>query len=185
MSDRPAVAAVDWGTTRLRVWLLDAAGRSLAERRGDEGLVVAQAAGFQSILERHLAAMDAPGDLPVIVCGMAGSRQGWVEAAYVDVPAPIEAILAGATRVANGRRDIRIVPGLAQRLAFTHLADDGVARQCAGHFAELVPTHAVGHQPQPELGIPVIGVFVVLAPQADVSEVAEFDHRFVLSGRAP
>lgn len=132
MSDRPAVTAVDWGTTRLRVWLLDAAGRSLAERRGDEGLVVAQAAGFQSILERHLAAMDAPGDLPVIVCGMAGSRQGWVEAAYVDVPAPIEAILAGATRVANGRRDIRIVPGLAQRLADRPDVIRGEETQLAG-----------------------------------------------------
>ncbi|TIT58447.1 MAG: 2-dehydro-3-deoxygalactonokinase, partial [Mesorhizobium sp.] len=27
----PAVAALDWGTTRLRVWLIDGAGKVLAE----------------------------------------------------------------------------------------------------------------------------------------------------------
>ena len=132
MSDRPAVAAVDWGTTRLRVWLLDGEGRALAMRRSDEGLIVAQTAGFSPILESHLAAMNAPDDLPVIVCGMAGSRQGWVEAAYVDAPTPIDAILAGAARVADSRRDIRIVPGLAQRLVDRPDVIRGEETQLAG-----------------------------------------------------
>ncbi|TIX94965.1 MAG: hypothetical protein E5V22_35630, partial [Mesorhizobium sp.] len=83
----PAVAAVDWGTTRLRVWLIDEAGNVLAERRGDDGLITAQAAGFSTILEGHLVAMGAPEAMPVIICGMAGSRQGWLEAPYVTVPA--------------------------------------------------------------------------------------------------
>ncbi|EAB6718372.1 2-dehydro-3-deoxygalactonokinase, partial [Salmonella enterica subsp. enterica] len=37
----PAVAAVDWGTTRLRIWLLDSQGATLAERRSDEGMLAA------------------------------------------------------------------------------------------------------------------------------------------------
>jgi 2-dehydro-3-deoxygalactonokinase len=114
-SKAPAVAAVDWGTTRMRVWLVDEAGKVLAERRGDDGLITAQQQGFSTILERHLTAMGAPEALPVIICGMAGSRQGWLEAPYVTVPTPIGAILAGATRIQDQRRDIRIVPGLAQR----------------------------------------------------------------------
>lgn len=116
MSGAPVIAVADWGTTRLRVWLLDAAGRALAERRGDDGLIGAREKGFAAVLEAHLAAMDAPADLPVMICGMAGSRQGWVEAAYVDVPSPIATILEGAVRVPGTTRDIRIVPGLAQRL---------------------------------------------------------------------
>ncbi|RWF12043.1 MAG: 2-dehydro-3-deoxygalactonokinase, partial [Mesorhizobium sp.] len=117
MSGAPAIAALDWGTTRLRAWLLDASGKVLAERRSDDGLITAREKGFAKVLEGHLAAMGAPQALPVIICGMAGSRQGWLEAPYVGVPAPIGAILRGAARIESERRDVRIVPGLAQRLA--------------------------------------------------------------------
>ncbi|RJT34151.1 2-dehydro-3-deoxygalactonokinase [Mesorhizobium waimense] len=132
MSALPAVAAVDWGTTRMRVWLVDEAGKVLAERRGDDGLITAQQKGFSTILEGHLAALGAPEALPVIVCGMAGSRQGWLEAPYVAVPAPIGAILAGAARVPGQQRDIRIVPGLAQRLADAPDVMRGEETQLAG-----------------------------------------------------
>ncbi|TIX12728.1 MAG: 2-dehydro-3-deoxygalactonokinase, partial [Mesorhizobium sp.] len=91
MSAAPAVAALDWGTTRLRAWLLDDAGKVLAERRGDDGLITAREKGFSKVLEGHLAAMGAPETLPVIICGMAGSRQGWLEAPYVTVPSPLGA----------------------------------------------------------------------------------------------
>lgn len=132
MSDAPAVAAVDWGTTRLRAWLLDAEGAVLVERRGDDGLITAREKGFSNVLEGHLAAMDAPQTLPVIICGMAGSRQGWLEAPYVDTPAPIRAVLAGAARAPGERRDIRIVPGLAQRLADAPDVMRGEETQLAG-----------------------------------------------------
>lgn len=111
----PVVAAVDWGTSSFRLWLLDAAGAVLAERRSGEGMLTAGAEGFGPILENHLASVAAPGDLPVIVCGMAGARQGWIEAPYVTLPAGLDGILAGAVAVPGQSRDIRILPGLAQR----------------------------------------------------------------------
>ncbi|OQM76479.1 2-dehydro-3-deoxygalactonokinase [Manganibacter manganicus] len=138
MSGAPAVAIADWGTTRLRVWLLDAAGKALAERRADDGLIGARVKGFAAVLEAHLAAMGAATDLPVMICGMAGSRQGWVEAAYVDVPSPIAAILEGAVRVPGTARDIRIVPGLAQRREDRPDVIRGEETQLAG--AGLPPT---------------------------------------------
>ena len=76
--------------------------------------------------------MGAPEAMPVIICGMAGSRQGWLEAPYVSVPAPIGAILAGAARVPGQRRDIRIVPGLAQRRADAPDVMRGEETQLAG-----------------------------------------------------
>ncbi|WP_421915359.1 2-dehydro-3-deoxygalactonokinase [Mesorhizobium sp.] len=132
MSGTASVAAIDWGTTRLRAWLIDETGKVLAERRGDDGLITAQQKGFSTILEGHLAAMGAPAELPVIICGMAGSRQGWLEAPYVTVPSPIDAILAGAARVPGQRRDIRIVPGLAQRQADAPDVMRGEETQLAG-----------------------------------------------------
>ncbi|RWC89777.1 MAG: 2-dehydro-3-deoxygalactonokinase [Mesorhizobium sp.] len=128
----PAVAALDWGTTRLRVWLIDGAGKVLAERRGDDGLITAREKGFANVLESHLTAMGAPEELPVIICGMAGSRQGWLEAPYVSVPSPLGAILGGAARVPDQKRDIRIVPGLAQRLADAPDVMRGEETQLAG-----------------------------------------------------
>lgn len=110
-----AFAGADWGTSRFRLWLMDHAGNVLGEKRSDDGLDASRAKGFVHVLEGHLAALDAPADLPVVICGMAGSRQGWVEAPYVDVPADPATILAAAARISEMSRDIRIVPGLAQQ----------------------------------------------------------------------
>lgn len=129
---KPAIAAVDWGTTRLRVWLLDAIGAVLDERRSDDGMLTAQQKGFATVLERHLGDMGAASDLPVIVCGMAGARQGWIEAPYVDVPSSLDDILGAAVPVPGSGRDIRIVPGLAQRSPRTPDVMRGEETQLAG-----------------------------------------------------
>jgi 2-dehydro-3-deoxygalactonokinase len=110
-----AYVAVDWGTSSFRLWLVDRAGDVLGERRSHEGMTAAGKLGFATVLQSHLDAVGAAHELPVIVCGMAGARQGWVEAGYVDTPAPLAAILRQAVVVAGQDRDIRILPGIAQR----------------------------------------------------------------------
>ncbi len=134
---QPAFAAADWGTTRLRVWLLDAAGAVLDERRSDEGMLAAQPDRFGGILERQLAEMGARAALPVIICGMAGARQGWIEAPYVTVPASLDSIFGAALRIPGLARDVRIVPGLAQRLASAPDVIRGEETQLAGAAAKL------------------------------------------------
>lgn len=110
-----AYVAVDWGTSSFRLWLVDRAGNVLGERRSHEGMVASGKLGFSTVLQSHLEAVGAARELPVIVCGMAGARQGWVEAGYVDTPAPLAAILKHAAIVPGQDRDIRILPGIAQR----------------------------------------------------------------------
>ncbi|MBB3975792.1 2-dehydro-3-deoxygalactonokinase [Rhizobium azooxidifex] len=112
---KPAYVAVDWGTSSFRLWLIGSDGSVLAERRSGEGMTTAAKVGFASVLAGHRQAVSAPETLPVIVCGMAGARQGWVEAGYLDVPAALSAIPAAAVRVPDAVSDIRILPGLAQR----------------------------------------------------------------------
>ena len=111
----PAYIAVDWGTSSFRLWLMGEDDSVLAERRSDEGMTTAARLGFAEVLDAHLAAIGAPEELPVIICGMAGARQGWVEAGYVDVPCPLSDVLKGTISVPGVTRDIRILPGLAQR----------------------------------------------------------------------
>lgn len=113
----PACAIVDWGTSSFRLWIVDPLGMVLAGRRSDEGLKAVPQGGFAGILETHLSALGAPANLPVVVCGMAGARQGWVEARYCDLPASLNDLAGMAVGVPGLSRDVRIVPGLAQRNA--------------------------------------------------------------------
>lgn len=116
MKKSPFCAAIDWGTSTFRLWILDAEGNVLAERRSGDGLqTIGGREGFPGIMESHLAETGAPDGLPVIVCGMAGSRQGWVEARYLDTPAPLDRVVESAARVEGVSRDVRILPGVAQR----------------------------------------------------------------------
>ncbi|ATU95770.1 2-dehydro-3-deoxygalactonokinase [Phyllobacterium zundukense] len=114
MTSTPCYALSDWGTSRFRLWIVDNEGRVLAEKRSDDGLDTSRSRGFALTLEGHLAGLGAPAGLPVIICGMAGSRQGWIEANYVPVPADLSAILSGAVKIQGIDRDVRIIPGLAQ-----------------------------------------------------------------------
>lgn len=113
---KPAYVAVDWGTSSFRLWLIGEDGSILGERRSGEGMTTAGQAGFAKVLQTHLDALSASADIPVIVCGMAGARQGWVEAGYIDTPTSLAAILTGAVAVPGQSRDVRILPGLAQRI---------------------------------------------------------------------
>ena len=46
---------------------------------------------------------------------MAGAKQGWKEAPYLDVPAGLHSTAALAVRVDCAGHDVRILPGMAQR----------------------------------------------------------------------
>jgi 2-dehydro-3-deoxygalactonokinase len=70
--------------------------------------------GFETVLESHLAGCPRRGS-SVVICGMAGSRQGWVEAGYLDTPADVAAIGENATRGARNLSEIIIIPGLSVR----------------------------------------------------------------------
>ncbi|WP_453959470.1 2-dehydro-3-deoxygalactonokinase [Amorphus suaedae] len=97
------------------MWLLGRDGAVHAERRSDQGMVRAGTEGFEAVLESHLAAVGAPHNLPVVIAGMAGARQGWHEASYVDVPARLHSLVERAVAVPGMARSVRILPGIAQR----------------------------------------------------------------------
>jgi 2-dehydro-3-deoxygalactonokinase len=111
-----AFVAVDWGTSSFRGWLMSAGGEAIAESRGGEGMLHCVASGFAPVLRHHLARLGASGGLPVLICGMAGARQGWREAPYLKTPTRLEALHDGAIRV-DAPGDVRILPGIAQARA--------------------------------------------------------------------
>ncbi|PDT72699.1 2-dehydro-3-deoxygalactonokinase [Bradyrhizobium sp. C9] len=139
----PSYVAVDWGTSSFRLWLMGAGGELFGERRSDEGMTAAARTGFASVLQSNLDALGAAASLPVVICGMAGARQGWVEAGYVDTPAHLSEILKGAVVVRGQPRDIRILPGIAQRDAAAPDVMRGEETQLLGALGLDAPGEAL------------------------------------------
>ena len=105
-----ALIAIDWGTSSARAYRFDGAGRLLGSRRAPLGVRQIKDGRFDLALEQLLG--DWRSDVaPMIACGMIGSRQGWLEAPYVDCPASLAAL---ADRVVQTRVErLTIVPGIA------------------------------------------------------------------------
>lgn len=114
---RIAWIAVDWGTSNLRAWAMDADGGVLAEATSDRGMGSLAPGGFEPALLALVGDwLEAGRRMPVIACGMVGARQGWVEAAYGPVPGPpLPDLPAVRPPVSDPRLDVRILPGLAQK----------------------------------------------------------------------
>lgn len=117
MSDagRPALVAVDWGTSRFRAFLLDGAGGVLQRVAADDGILHVAAGGFPETLMRHCGSwLAADAGLPVLMAGMVGSRNGWLEAPYTTAPASLPALaqaMVGVDRPDGGVA--HIVPGVS------------------------------------------------------------------------
>lgn len=118
MSDKRTAdwIAVDWGTSNLRVWVMDRSGAVIETVSSDRGMGTLGAEGFEPVLREMIAdwVPDA-GQLPVIACGMVGARQGWVEAPYVATPCTAPGLSAAIKApVQDARLDVRILPGVKQ-----------------------------------------------------------------------
>ncbi len=115
MTAEPFSALVDWGTSRIRLWVVARDGAILGESRGEEGMRHCVEHGFAPALAKHLAAAGGRAGLPAMICGMAGARRAWREAAYLDTPAALASVPREAVRVEDANDDVRILPGVAQR----------------------------------------------------------------------
>lgn len=116
MTVSPDWIAVDWGTSRLRVWAMSDTGEVLAEAGSNDGMSRLDRAGFEPALLALVEPwLDSAGVMQVIASGMVGAREGWVEAPYARVPcAPLAA--EGFVRPAcrDPRLAVHVVPGLCQ-----------------------------------------------------------------------
>ena len=107
----PEWIALDWGTSNLRAWAMRE-GQVLAKMQSSDGMGSLDRNGFEAALGALLGDWDVTPDMPVIACGMVGSRQGWVEAPYTAVPcAPLP---QGMIRAPSDRFHVQVIAGLRQ-----------------------------------------------------------------------
>ena len=101
---------LDWGTSSLRATLFDGGGAAHEVRQRPWGIRHLPEGGFVAALSA--ICFDWPA-APLLAAGMVGSRQGWREAPYVDVPADLRSLAAACVRVAlDDGRALHIVPGV-------------------------------------------------------------------------
>jgi 2-dehydro-3-deoxygalactonokinase len=103
--------AVDWGTSSLRGARLDETGRVLEEKSGPLGILNVPNGDFGAVFAAQFSDWMKPAGRVCLISGMAGSRQGWVEAPYVACPAGPDELRQRLHWIEPGR--IAIVPGLS------------------------------------------------------------------------
>lgn len=108
------IAVTDWGTSSFRLWALRPDGTVRAKISRDCGMSTLKPDQFQNALESALTEIAVPKTALVVICGMAGAAQGWIEAPYMPLPASAESLAKHAIRVPESTRPVFIVPGLSQ-----------------------------------------------------------------------
>lgn len=91
-STQTALIGIDWGTSNNRAYRIDDRGHVLESRSGVLGLSAVKDRAFDAALEAFVAdwRKGTSRDIPVLMSGMIGSRNGWAEAAYCACPFGIE-----------------------------------------------------------------------------------------------
>ncbi|MET3897130.1 2-dehydro-3-deoxygalactonokinase [Devosia sp. UYZn731] len=120
MTDKVDWVAVDWGTSNLRAWGIDAAGAVAVARTSPNGMGKLTREQFPGALSELLEGVESQSGQPiqVLICGMAGARQGWLEAPYLQAPTDLRGLLDGAVHpeMPDVRLAPSILPGVCQKV---------------------------------------------------------------------
>ncbi|MDB5430045.1 MAG: 2-dehydro-3-deoxygalactonokinase [Caulobacter sp.] len=137
-ADTPLLAG-DWGSTNLRLFLIDADGTVTATRQSAHGVRNLRPDQFRAAFE-DLAVdlLDGATPAAILLCGMVGARQGWLEAPYAEAPAGPAEIAAHFARVETRWGPAWIAPGLIAR------RPDGRADVMRGEETQILGAGADG-----------------------------------------
>jgi 2-dehydro-3-deoxygalactonokinase len=110
----PILIAVDWGTTSFRAYLVAADGAVVDRVESARGIQSVSAGDYEQVLISSLEVWrDKGATTPIILSGMIGSRQGWIEAPYVSCPAGLAEIAAAIVTIKSATfGEIGVAPGV-------------------------------------------------------------------------
>ena len=118
LSDITLIAA-DWGTSNLRIWGIDHRGQVIDTINNGKGMSSLIPSEFEpyliSLIESWLPKEGNP-KCPIIICGMAGAKTGWKEAAYLKAPCPpLNKEKIFQVKTEDQRILVSLVPGIMQQ----------------------------------------------------------------------
>jgi len=104
--------AVDWGTSNFRAFRVSAEGSVFARASSPQGILRVGEGNFEEALRAEVGVWLAAGEKHILLCGMIGSRQGWVEAEYLPCPVGIDELADAVVPVPFSGASVRLVPGV-------------------------------------------------------------------------
>ncbi len=101
----------DWGSTRLRLWLLRDG--EVVDQRDGPGIIGLERAAADVLLSAIQPWREQEKITRIVLCGMAGARGGLFEAPYAECPVTREAWVGAAARFMLDGVPVRIAAGCA------------------------------------------------------------------------
>ena len=112
MLEEERLIGVDWGTTNFRAFRFDAAGQVIERRTSPAGILNVKDGRFAETLQDKVGDWIAGGERRVLLSGMVGSRQGWLEADYLPCPVTLDDLATGVIEVPFAGAEVRLIPGV-------------------------------------------------------------------------
>lgn len=106
-------AAVDWGANSYKAFLMKK-GNLVDTKVGNQGVLQVEDQAFEAALKQLIDPwLSAHDEFPIILSGLVGARDGWVEAPYIRTPCSSVEIQGGVVTVpTNQLKNVFIVPGI-------------------------------------------------------------------------
>jgi len=105
----------DWGTSRLRLYLRK--GRVMLDRRDGPGIGALNGASPRDVFLNLVSDWREKGASQALLCGMVGSRNGWVDAGCAGIGVGGELYRPGYTAEEVGTRAKALVAAWAEQTA--------------------------------------------------------------------
>lgn len=109
---------IDWGTSNFRAFRFEEPseggenGRIIGRRSFATGILRVPEGRFEETLREHIGDWLAQGEKRILLSGMIGSRQGWVEAGYITCPVTIYDLVSSVVNVPFAGARVLLVPGV-------------------------------------------------------------------------
>jgi 2-dehydro-3-deoxygalactonokinase len=126
-----SIIGVDWGSTNLRAFRFNADGEIADVRRAESGARTLRGNAFADVLKSTIGDW-IDGESRVVTCGMAGGREGWIEAPYANCPVDMHALAGSVIRAPAKFADVWIVPGAKS------IRDDGRVEVMRGEETQIL-----------------------------------------------
>lgn len=122
-SEKVSLIVVDWGSTSFRIAALSISGNVISRKESSHGVKNLRHGDFASLLSNQLGRLK---DLhvPIVLCGMIGSKGAWFETPYVQAPCELEEICKKVRHEKVDGLNLYFVPGVK----YSNLLHDDVMR---------------------------------------------------------
>jgi 2-dehydro-3-deoxygalactonokinase len=112
-AEENAMIGIDWGTTSFRAFRVGRDGTIRDRRAGPKGILNVPDGRFGDTLREEIGPWLAGGEDRVMLSGMIGSRQGWIEAPYLPCPAGPSELAGALIDIGFDWARVKLVPGLS------------------------------------------------------------------------